>query len=137
MDTVARQALALTTASSARDRTVEITTTGGRSGLPHRIEIWFYAVRGRIFLSGMPGRTPDWYRNLLVNPRFTFHITHDDRVDLKATAVPVENQDDRREIFGAIVADLNQPSNPGRIQQPTAVADWLDGSVLLEILFDD
>jgi len=137
MDTVALQALALTTASSARDRTVEITTIGGRSGLPHRIQIWFYAVNGRTFLSGMPGRTPDWYRNLLVNPRFTFHITHGDRVDLKATAVPVENQDDRREIFEAIVADLNQPSNPGRIQQPTTVADWLDGSVLLEIVFDD
>jgi hypothetical protein len=35
------------------------------------------------------------------------------------------------------VDDLNQPANPGRIAQPTRVEDWLAGSPLLAVHFDD
>jgi hypothetical protein len=32
----------------ARDRTIDITTVGRRSGKPRRIEIWFHNVGGRV-----------------------------------------------------------------------------------------
>jgi hypothetical protein len=38
-----RAALAITRSSTMADRTVDITTTGRRSGKPRRIEICFYA----------------------------------------------------------------------------------------------
>ena len=137
MDDAAARALALTPASSATERTIEITTIGRRSGLPRRIEIWFYRVGDTNYLSGMPGRDPDWFHNLEEQPRFTFHLKHGLRADLVATAIPITDPDERSRVFAAIVDDLNQPANPGSIIQPTSVEAWLKGSVLAEISFPD
>ena len=38
---------------------IDITTTGRKSGRPHRIEIAFHSLNGKIYISGMPGRR-DW-----------------------------------------------------------------------------
>ena len=137
MDDAIRNALAITPASTAWDRTVEITTTGGRSGLPRRIEIWFYRAGDTNYLSGLPSPTPDWFRNLEANPAFLFHLKHGVQATLAATARPVTDPDERRRVFTEIVADLNQPANPGRLTAPTKVEDWMNGSVLVEIRFDD
>jgi len=131
-----RQALAITPASPARARTIDITTIGAKTGRQRRIEIWFYRVEGKIYLSGLPSR-PSWYANLLAHPRFTFHLKNGVRADLPATAVPITDEATRRRIFGQIVADLNQPHNPGRIAQPTHLEEWMAGSRLMEVLFDE
>ena len=47
-----------------RDRTIDITTMGGKTGQPRRTEIWFHNVEGRLYITGTPGRR-DWYANLL------------------------------------------------------------------------
>ena len=137
MDDDIRDALALTRSSTAWERTVEITTIGGRSGLPRRIEIWFYRVGDTNYLSGSPSPTPDWFRNLEVNPRFRFHLKHGVQATLDATAIPVTDEAERRRVFTEIVADLNQPWNPGKLVQPTDVEAWVNGSVLVEIQFDE
>jgi hypothetical protein len=36
--------------------TIDITTTGRRTGLPRRIEITFFNFDGRLYISGMPSR---------------------------------------------------------------------------------
>ena len=130
-----RRALAITHASPARDRTVDITTTGRRSGRPRRIEIWFYRAFGEIYLSGLPGRR-SWPVNLAADPHFTFHLKHGVQADLAAIALPVTDGDERRRIFTDIVTDLNQPANPARIAQPTDVEDWIRASPLLRVTFD-
>jgi hypothetical protein len=38
----------------ANDRTIDITTIGRTSGLPRRIETWFYRVDDQIYLAGSP-----------------------------------------------------------------------------------
>ena len=68
-----------------RDRTVDITTKGRRTGKPRRKEIWFHNVDGRLYLTGTPGRR-DWYANLLAHPEFTFHLKRSVRADLPAKA---------------------------------------------------
>ncbi|MBA3415175.1 MAG: nitroreductase family deazaflavin-dependent oxidoreductase [Chloroflexia bacterium] len=120
MDDTIRQAL-------AADRTIDITTTGRASGLPRRIETWFYRVGDRIFLSGSPGKR-DWYANLLAEPRFTFHLKRSVTADLPARATPMTDPAARREIMSAILADLNQPDD---------LEAWLAGSPLTEIAFDE
>ena len=45
-----------------------VTTTGRRSGRPHRIEIWFGWAGGTIYLLAGGGRRSDWVRNLLAAP---------------------------------------------------------------------
>ena len=136
MDAAVRQALDIDRASTAWERTVDITTTGAKSGRQRRIEIWFHKVYGRWYLSSIPARR-DWYFNLLANPRFTFHVKHGAHADLAATAVPVTDPAERRRIFEYIVDDFNQPHNPARVPQPQRVEDWMEGSPLVEIVFDD
>ncbi len=106
-------ALALTSASTARQRTIDITTTGAKSGQPRRIEIWFYRAHQNLYLSSTPARR-DWYANLLADPRFTFHLKNGPRADLPASATPVLDPHDRAHIFTSIIDDLNQPTDPRR-----------------------
>jgi deazaflavin-dependent oxidoreductase (nitroreductase family) len=130
-----RRAIEITPESSASDRTIDITTIGRRTGLPRRIEIFFYRAGGQVYLSSLPAQR-SWYANLEHHPRFTFHLKHRVRADLPAIATPVTDQAERRAIFTEIVADLNQPSNPGRISQPTSVDAWVHGSPLMRVSFD-
>ncbi len=134
-DPAVRAALALDRSSTARERTVDITTTGRRSGRPRRIETWLYRAEGRNYLSGLPGPR-GWLVNLVAEPRFTLHLKHGVRADLPAVARIVTDEEERRRIFTGFVADLNQPGNPARIDQPTRIKDWMRGSPLVEIVFD-
>jgi len=93
MDDRIRQAL-------TRGRTVDITTTGRRSGQPRRIEIVFHNIDGRIYLSGMPSRRRrSWLANLEANPRFTFHLKGAVRADLPATARVITDEAERRTVL--------------------------------------
>lgn len=137
MDERIRRALAITPASSAADRTVDITTTGARTGLARRIEIWFYRSGGEIYLTTQPARR-SWYANLLANPDLTFHLKHGVRADLRARAEPVLDPDRRRRVFTDIVADLNQPRHRGYLSQPVEPVDeWVTGSPLVHLTFPD
>ena len=97
-------------AALARDRTIDLTTTGRRSGLPRRIETWFYNVDGRIFLSGSPGRR-DWYANLQADPRLVFHLKQSMRTDLPARARLITDIEERREVVAGIFSLLGRPSS--------------------------
>src|SRR6476620_6556509 len=79
-------------------RTVDITTTGTRSGEPQRIEIWTWIADGRVFLTGSPGRR-DWYANLKANPELVVHVKRGEPADLAARARPIEDPDEPREVF--------------------------------------
>ena len=45
-----------TLAALARDRTIDVTTTGAKSGTPRRIEIRAWVDGDTLFLTGSPGR---------------------------------------------------------------------------------
>jgi hypothetical protein len=109
----------------ASDRTIDITRTGRSSGLPRRIETWFYRVGDRIYLTGSPGRR-GWYANLLANPDFTFHLKQSVAADLPARATPITDPAQRRAIFDRILSDL------GGTQDLEA---WLAGSPLVAVGF--
>ena len=40
-------------------------------------------------------------------------------------------------MFEAFIDDLNQPSNPARLPQPQSVDDWLAGSPLIAVDFEE
>ena len=109
----------------ARDRTIDITTIGRNSGLPRRIETWFYRVDDQIYLTGSPGRR-DWYANLLANPGFTFHLKQSVAADLPARAAPITDPEQRRAIFERILSDLGGTQD---------LAAWLEGSPLMVVAF--
>ena len=135
MDERIQRALAITPASRSRDRTIDITTIGARSGRPRRLEIWFYRVDGEIYLTTQPAKR-SWYANLLAKPEFTFHLKNGVRADLAATAEPILDPLERRRIFAPIVDDLNQPLHRGYLSQPVEpVEDWVSGSPLMHVTF--
>jgi deazaflavin-dependent oxidoreductase (nitroreductase family) len=110
----------------AKDRTVDITTIGRTSGLPRRIETWFYRVDDQIYLTGSPGRR-DWYANLLANPGFTFHLKQSVAADLRARATPITDREERRAIFARILSNLDRNQD---------LEAWLAESPLMVVRFN-
>lgn len=110
-----------------RDRTIDITTIGRKTGKSRRIEIWFYRVDGRIYLSGSPGRR-DWYANLLAENHFVFHLKRSTRADIPAIATPVAGEAQRRRILPPIVKAYASLSELDR---------WVASSPLVEVSFPD
>ncbi len=76
-------------------RTIEITTTGRRSGLGVRIEIWWFRFEDRFLITGTPGPR-HWLANLQADPRIVVHALG---LDLPGTTLPVDDLDLRRRFF--------------------------------------
>ena len=58
----------------AADDYCYVTTTGRRTGQPHRIEIWYAAHRQHVYLLSGGGRRSDWVKNILNDPAVTVEI---------------------------------------------------------------
>ena len=119
MDEAARAAL-------ARDRTIDITTTGRRSGRPVRIEIWYHVIDGTVYITGTPGQR-DWYANLLAHPEFTFHLKDSAAADLPARATPVTDEAQRRAVFARLFPAFGRP--------PEQQDEWVARSPLVSVAF--
>ena len=109
------------------DQTIDITTTGRKTGRLRRIEIWFHNVDDRIFITGLPGKR-DWYANMLANPHFIFHLKNTVHADLPAKAIPVVDETQRREILGRIILTLDAPQD---------FEAWVADSPLVEVEFTE
>src|ERR1700727_2338429 len=108
-----RQALAVDRSSSLEDRTIDITTTGRRSGEQRRIEIVFYRFEDAIYLSGIPAPKPRaWLLNLAAEPRFIFHLKHGVTADLPAVATVITDPAERRRVFADFVEQFNERRGP-------------------------
>jgi hypothetical protein len=130
MDAAVEQALAIGPSSGAAERTVDITTTGRRSGEPRRIETWFYRVDGTIYLSGMPGRR-GWAANLEAEPAFTFHLKNGVQVDLPAHATQIVDEPERRAILTTLLDEIKGVTSTRR-----NLDEWVAGSPLFAVQFD-
>ncbi len=108
------------------DQLIDITTTGRKSGHPHRIEITFHYLDGVVYISGMPGKR-DWYANAVENPAMIFHLKQSTQRDLPAKAIPVIDEDIRRQVLAKVVARWDRTD-----QLEAFVAD----SPLIEVQFD-
>jgi hypothetical protein len=131
MDAQVAAALSIEPDAANRERTVDITTTGRRSGSPRRIETWFYRVEGTVYLSGSPGRR-GWAANLEAEPGFTFHLKNGLVADLRARAEPVVEEAERRRIFTIMFDQLRHVGSAGR-----ELEEWVAGSPLFAVSFDD
>ena len=120
------------------DRTIDIITTGAKSGKPRKIEIWFTNVAGRIIICGTPdvegNKGPrfrrDWLANLKANPEFLFCLKESLNVELPARAVLIVDPDDRRQLMSA-------PETKWYIDQVDSIEDLVEGSPIVEVFFMD
>lgn len=133
-----RQKLAIDSTSTLEDRTIDITTTGRRTGEPRRIEIVFYRLGDDIYLSGIPApKQRDWLVNLRAQPQFTFHLKHGVVADLPAVATVVTDPAERRRVLTVFVEEFNRRNGPDS-PWPTAILDqWIEHSPLAKVTFTD
>jgi len=69
--------------------TLELTTTGRKSGEPRTVTIWFVADdQGRLYVQSGKGGDTDWYRNLVKTPAVTVHLGE---LAMNAVAAPLED----------------------------------------------
>ena len=89
-----------------QDRTIDITTIGRTTGAKRRIEIWFFNIDGRIYITGSPG-TRGWYANMLANPKITFPLKCAVQRDIPGRAYPVTDTKERQRVLLAIFDELD------------------------------
>jgi deazaflavin-dependent oxidoreductase (nitroreductase family) len=106
---------------------IDITTTGRRSGQPRRIEIVFFNVEGRVYITGLPGSRA-WMANLNADPHLTFHLKKGLTADLPATARAVSDEEERRAVLSVALRAWRREDQ---------LEAFLAGSPLIEVVFDD
>ncbi len=118
MDDPVKQAL-------ERDTLIDITTTGRRTGMPRRTEIWFHYQDGRVLITGSPGPR-GWYANMRANPNFTWHFKQSLIRDIPAVATPIIDETERRALFARMM-ELEQR------MAHVEVDDWAKRSALVQV----
>ncbi len=133
-----RQALAIGPDSTIEQRTIDITTTGRRSGAPRRIEIAFYRCEDSIYLSGIPAPgVRAWLLNLAAHPHFIFHLKNDVAADLPATATVITEPAERQRVLSTFVDEFNRRHGPDSPWPTAVLEDWIAGSPLARVTFDE
>jgi deazaflavin-dependent oxidoreductase (nitroreductase family) len=109
----------------ASQRTIDLTTFGRRSGLPQRIEIWWFHVDDRFVITGTPGRR-DWFANVSARPEVIIHV---DGLDLPATVRTIDDPAFRLRVF----------THPGVTWYRTQAEldELVNEAPMVEVLFDD
>jgi deazaflavin-dependent oxidoreductase (nitroreductase family) len=111
----------------------DVTTTGRRSGRPHRIEIWFAVDGPTLYLISGNGPGADWYRNLVADPDVTIELGGDTR---RGRARVVTDPAERRrmgEVLGAKYPSWQGDASIGLTREAwcfdvplVAIEDWRD-----------
>jgi deazaflavin-dependent oxidoreductase (nitroreductase family) len=112
----------------ARGGVIDITTIGRKTGQPHRIEIVFHNVGGRLYVSGMPGFKRSYIANLTADPHFTFHLKGAVRADLPATARIINGDAERREVLPHIARIWKRDDLETMIEQSPLFEVTIDGT---------
>ncbi len=133
-----RDILMIDASTPMRRRTIDITTTGRRSGEPRRLETVFYRHGDDIYLSGYPAPRPRaWLLNLCAEPRFVFHLKHGVVADLPAVATVITDPGIRRRILSPLVDEFNQRHGPDSPFPIVPLDEWVQNSPLARVTFED
>lgn len=100
--------------------TIDITTTGRRSGEARRVEIVFHSFDGHLYISGMPNpnRERAWLLNMRANPNITFHLKQLVHADLPATVREITDDPERREVMTKVARAWRRDVEPMLTQSP-------------------
>jgi len=84
-----------------RSQTIDITTTGRRTGRPRRIEVMLHSIDGRLLITGQPGFPRGWLANLRADSAITLHLRRP-AADVAGTARVVTDPAEREALLAPI-----------------------------------
>jgi deazaflavin-dependent oxidoreductase (nitroreductase family) len=106
----------------ASDPFLYLTTTGRRSGRPHRIEIWFAAQDRTLYLMSGGRDHADWVRNLLANPRVSVDLGGETHQGIARVLAPETAEDQlARRLLVTKYGDQEDLDEWGRTSLPVAI----------------
>ena len=89
-----------TQAALRHSQVIDLTTTGRRTGLPRRIEIFLHSDDGLLFITGQPRpQTRDWLRNVRADAHVTLHLKRELAADVPALARVIDDPEARRPLI--------------------------------------
>ena len=98
--------------AAARQKEVELTTFGRKTGKPSRRIIWITMLNGRIYVRSGLGMTRDWPKNLVANGRAVLHM---DGKDVPVHARHVTDPEEARAMHAPVKTKYNaeRPKSSG------------------------
>ncbi|MFN0093098.1 MAG: nitroreductase/quinone reductase family protein [Acidimicrobiales bacterium] len=128
------------------ERTVDIVTTGRRSGAARTTEIWITPLEGRVYVCGTPNASRkgvvhaprDWLANLKAQPAFRLRLKTSVAAELTADAEVVSDPAERRRILSAPATEYYRKAvsleaavahSPVVLVRFTGEAAWLNEAV--------
>lgn len=112
------------TEALGHSQTIDMTTTGRRTGEARRIEIMLHSIDGRLLITGKPGFPRGWIANLNADPRIILHI-REPRADVPGQARVVTDVAEREALLAPIARLWRTP-----------LPDMVAGSPLVEVTLD-
>lgn len=110
-----------------------VSTIGRRTGRPHRIEIWFAAEDGRMYLLSGGRERSDWVRNLQANPRVTVELGNETHAGVARVLQPGTAEDKRaRELLVGKYREGDNLDTWGRTALPVVIEFSVDGDPALD-----
>jgi deazaflavin-dependent oxidoreductase (nitroreductase family) len=109
----------------SRGGIADITTTGRRTGMARRIEIYFHQFDGRFYLTGRPGFKRDWVANIEANPEFTLHLKRGISRDIPVRGQAEPDREERARILLRVLVE-SWGSDPERARAD--LDRWVDTS---------
>lgn len=104
-----------------------LTTTGRRTGRPHRIEIWYATDESTLYLLSGGGRSSDWVRNVLAQPGVEVEVGG----TVVAARARVIASNDEAERARSLVFDKYAPRSDGDL------TDWRQRALPIAIDLPD
>ena len=99
-----------------------LTTTGRRTGRPHRIEIWYAADGNTLYLLSGGGSSSDWVQNLCADSKVVVELEGDFRPGRGRVLEPGEEADIARALVFAKYAPRYSGDLTGWRQQALPIA---------------
>lgn len=106
-------------AAVAREREIELTTWGRKSGKPSRVVLWVFGDGERVFIRSGGGLQRDWPQNFLARGRAILHVDGHDvpvtgrHVDDPALARDVSSMAIRKYRSNVQRSNEDEPLTPG------------------------
>jgi deazaflavin-dependent oxidoreductase (nitroreductase family) len=111
-------------------QTIDLTTTGRRTHLPRRLEIFLHNLDGRLVISGMPrpGRTRAWIHNVTADPRVIVHLKSSLAVaDVPATARVVTDPAERLALIRGVARNWRRTDIDTMVQHSPLIEVTVPG----------